>query len=80
MGQKIFSNLLKQCISDISIKVPQWYTYFAHSESVILGMLAEDGDICRRAMDKILELLSETSATTGMESSTLESNRKEIAW
>jgi len=42
-------------------------------------MLAEDGDICRRAMDKILELLSETSATTGMESSTLESNRKEIA-
>ena len=39
-------------------------------------MLAKDDEnIRRRAVDKILELRSETSATTDMESSTLESRR-----
>jgi len=52
------------------MKVPQRNAYFAHSENVILGMLAEDdGNIRRRAVDKILELRSEASATTDMESS-----------
>jgi len=42
-------------------------------------MLAEDDEnIRRRAVDKILELRSEASATTYMESSTLESSRKDV--
>jgi len=42
-------------------------------------MLAEDDEnIRRRAVDKILELHSEASATTDMESSTLESSRKDV--
>jgi len=41
-------------------------------------MLAEDDEnICRRAVDKILKLRSEASGTTGMESSNLESSRKD---
>ena len=61
------------------MKVLQRNTYFAHSENVILGMLAQDDEnICRRAVDKILELRSEASATTDMESSTLESSRKDV--
>jgi len=59
--------------------VLQRNAYFAHSENVILGMLAEDDEnIHRRAVDKILELRSEASATTDMESSTLESSRKDV--
>ena len=66
-------------VRDISMKVLQRNAYFAHSESVILGMLAEDDEnIRRRAVDKILELRSEASATTDMESSTLESSRKDV--
>jgi len=61
------------------MKVLQRNAYFAHSENVILGMLAEDDkNIHRRAVDKILELRSEASATTDMESSTLESSRKGV--
>ena len=42
-------------------------------------MLAEDDENIRRiAVDKILELRSEASATTDMESSTLESRRKGV--
>ena len=42
-------------------------------------MLAEDDEnIRRRAVDKILELRSEASATTYMESPTLESSRKDV--
>jgi len=41
-------------------------------------MLAEDENIRRRAVDKILELRREASATTDMESSTLESSRKDV--
>jgi len=42
-------------------------------------MLAEDDENIRpRAVDKILELRSEASATTDMESSTLESSRKDV--
>jgi len=42
-------------------------------------MLAEDDEnIHRKAVDKILELRSEASATTDMESSTLESSRKDV--
>jgi len=41
-------------VRDISMKVLQRNAYFAHSESVILGMLAEDDEnIRRRAVDKI---------------------------
>jgi len=37
------------------MKVLQRNAYFAHSENVILGMLAEDDEnIRRRAVDKIL--------------------------
>ena len=86
MGQKIFSNLLRvrqfptDKVRDISMKVLQRNAYFAHSEIVILGMLAEDDEnVRRRAVDKILELRSEASATTDMESSTLESSRKAVA-
>jgi len=44
-------------------------------------MLAEDDEnIRRRAVDKILEFCSEASATTDMESSTLESSRKDVVW
>jgi len=60
------------------MKVLQRNAYFAHSKNVILGMLAEDENIRRRAVDKILELRSEASATTDMESSTLESSRKDV--
>jgi len=61
------------------MKVLQRNAYFAHSENVILGMLAEyDENIRRRAVDKILELHNEASATTDMESSTLENNRKDV--
>jgi len=61
------------------MKVLQRNAYFAHSENVILGMLAEDDEnIHQRAVDKILELRSEASATTDMESSTLESSRKDV--
>jgi len=53
--------------------------YFAHLENVILRMLAEDDEDFRRTgVDKTLELSSEISATTEMESSTLESNRKDV--
>jgi len=56
------------------MKVLQQNAYFAHSENVILGMLAEDDEnIRQRVMDEILELRSEASATTNMKSSTLES-------
>ena len=66
-------------VRDISMKVLQRNTYFAHSENVILRMLAEDDENIRwRAMDKILELCSEASATTDMESSTLKSSRKDV--
>jgi len=66
-------------VRDMSMKVLQRNAYFAHSENVILGMLAEDDEnICRKAVDKILELRSEASATTDMESSTLESSRKDV--
>jgi len=66
-------------VRDVSMKVLQQNAYFAHSENVILGMLAEDDEnIRRRAVDKILELGSEASATTDMESSTLESSRKDV--
>ena len=41
-------------------------------------MLAEDEDIGRTAVDKILELHSATTTTREMESSTLESNRKDV--
>jgi len=42
-------------------------------------MLAEDDEDFRRTgVDKTLELSSEISATTEMESSTLESNRKDV--
>jgi len=42
-------------------------------------MLAEDDEnIHWRAVDKILELRSEASATTDMESSTLEGSRKDV--
>ena len=40
-------------VRDISMKVLQRNAYFAHSENVILGMLAEDENIRRRAVDKI---------------------------
>jgi len=61
------------------MKVLQRNSCFAHSENVILGMLAEDDEsIHQRAVDKILELRSEASATTDMESSTLESSRKDV--
>ena len=44
-------------------------------------MLAEDDEnIHRRAVEKILELRSEASSTTDMESSTLESSRKDVVW
>jgi len=66
-------------VRDISMKVLQRNAYFAHSENVILGMLAEDDEnIRRRAVDKILALRSEASATTGMESSNLESSSKDV--
>ena len=82
MGQIFSSNLLKDVrqfptdkVRDISMKVQQQNAYFAHSENVILGMLAEDDEnIRRRAVDKISELRSEASATTDMELSTLESS------
>jgi len=61
------------------MKVLQRNSCFAHSENVIFGMLAEDDEnIRQRAVDKILELRSEASATTDMESSTLESSRKDV--
>jgi len=42
-------------------------------------MLAEDHEnIRRRAVDKILELRSEALPTTDMESTTLESSRKDV--
>ena len=42
-------------------------------------MLAEDDEnIRQRAVDKISELCSEASATTDVESSTLESSRKDV--
>jgi len=42
-------------------------------------MLAEDDEnIHRRTVDKSLELRSEASATTDMESSTIESSRKDV--
>jgi len=41
-------------------------------------MLADDENIRRRAVDMILEWRSEASATTDMESSTLESSRKYV--
>jgi len=60
------------------MKVLQRNTYFAHSENVIFAMLAEDDENIRwRAVDKILGLRSEASATTDMESSILES-RKDV--
>jgi len=66
-------------VREISMKVLQRNAYFAHSENVILGMLAEDDEnIRRRAVDKPLELRSEASATTDMESFTLESSRKDV--
>ena len=66
-------------VRDISMKVLQQNAYFTHSENVILGMLAEDDENTRRrAVDKILELRSEASATTDMESSTLKSSRKDV--
>ena len=41
-------------VRDISMNVLQQNAYFAHSENVILGMLAEDDEnIRRRAVDKI---------------------------
>jgi len=87
-GAKIFFKLIERVcqfptdkVRDISMKVLQRHAYFAHSENVVLGMLAEDDEnIHRRTVDKILELCSEASATTGMESSTLESSRKDIVW
>jgi len=85
MGQKNFSNLLRGCqfptdkVRDNSMKVLQRNAYFAHSENLILGMLAEDDEnIRRRAVDKILELRSKASATTDMESSTFERSRKDV--
>ena len=85
-GAKIFFKLIERVrqfptdkVRDISMKVLQRNAYFAHSENVVLGMLAEDDEtIRRRAVDKILELLSEASATTDMESSTLEISRKDV--
>jgi len=66
-------------VRDISMKVLQRNAYFAHSENVILGMLTEDDEnIRRRAVDKISELRSEASASTDMESSTLETSRKDV--
>jgi len=66
-------------VRHISRKVLQRNAYFAHSENVIRGMLTEyDENIRRRAVDKILELRSEASATTDMESSILESNRNDV--
>jgi len=56
------------------MKVLQRNAYFAHSENAILGMLAEDDE----NIHKISELRSEASATAGMESSTLESSRKDV--
>jgi len=41
-------------------------------------LVEDDENIRRRAVDKILELCSEASATTDMESSTLESSRKDV--
>ena len=78
-GAKFFFKLIERVrqfrtdkVRDISMKVLQRNAYFAHSENVILGMLAEDDEnIRRRAVDKVLELSSEASATTDMESSTL---------
>jgi len=68
-GAKIFFKLIEGVrqfptdkLRDISTKVSQRNAYFAHSENAILGMLGEDDEnICRRAVDKILELLSEAS-------------------
>ena len=82
-GAKIFFKLIERVrqfptdkVRDISMKVLQRIAYFAN---VILEMLAEDDEnIRRRAMDKILELRTEASATTDMESSTLESSRKDV--
>jgi len=85
VGAKHFFKLIERVhqfptdkVRDISMKVLQRNAYFAHSENVILGMLAEDDEnIHRRAVEKILELRSEASSTTDMESSTLESSRKD---
>jgi len=85
-GAKIFFKLIERVrqfptdkVRRISMKVLQRNAYFAHSENVILGMLAEDDEnIHRRAVNKILELRSEASATTDMESSTLECSRKDV--
>jgi len=60
-GAKHFFKLIERLrlfptykVRDISIKVVQQNAYFAHSEKVILGMLAEDDeDFRRRAGDKI---------------------------
>jgi len=60
-GAKHFFKLIERLrqfptykVRDISIKVVQQNAYFAHSEKVILGMLAEDDeDFRRRARDKI---------------------------
>jgi len=61
------------------MKVLLQNAYFAHSENVILGMLAEDDEnIRRRAKGKFSELRSEASATTDVESSALESSRKHV--
>jgi len=61
------------------MKVLQRNAYFAHSENVIHGMSAEDDEnVRRRTVDKVLELRSEASATTDMESSSLESSRKDV--
>ena len=85
-GAKNFFKLIERVhqfptdkVRDISMKVLQRNVYFAHSENVILGMLAEDDEnIRQRAVDKISELCSEASATTDVESSTLESSRKDV--
>jgi len=85
-GAKDFFKLIERVrqfptdkVRDISMKVLQQNAYFAHSENVTLGMLAEDDEnIRRKAVDKILELRSEASATADMESSTVESSREDI--
>jgi len=41
-------------------------------------IVEDDENICQRAVDKILELHSEATASTDMESSTLESSRKAV--
>jgi len=61
------------------MKVLLQNSYFAHSENVILGMLAEDDEnICRKAVDKISELRTEASAITDTESCTSENSRKDV--